>query len=496
MDSKKCVFWVFIICAAVVHCFETDITYGKEDWKTTKNIICLKQHKGFGGKNVWESIKAGSYSPNTTVWLNGLVLRSPVMEFHGCYNIEFENGSEKLVEKNHFINCSKTCEKDLKSTDGSYITLKGNSCYCFKPMDSMKYVSNIKCSGSEYDNNNNTQRDLYNVYRFTDHKPNEIVGMNCFSKPKASQPTRSTNCSALLKFKCQGAVKYIADASPVYTECTKYLTYEDAYNNCQQKNMYIKSESGKCGNEEIWSSAHAEETVLWDQDADFDFDENMHQCLLAEYSTIYKNYTLKAKSCTEKYQGICLISKDPTTRPNTLMTSEYSSPSSVNDFFNRRDESNHKDNTGLIIGITFGIVLSLGLTIAGIICWRRRSRHTSVTRTTGSLYYSTVQSDELSDQQLTTPRDYNYTEQPPHLTNTEEGHYNHLGDDELQQNVSGGPVYDHSGMDTNLYDSSTTHGRQSGDLHGVYDCNQCTSEYMSMNDKKKLTSPDDTYDHT
>ena len=69
--------------------FILDPLYTAYDWKTARNL-CLNQNKQFGGKSIWKMISKKEYNPNASVWLNGFVLRSPIMEYYGkiiCTNL-------------------------------------------------------------------------------------------------------------------------------------------------------------------------------------------------------------------------------------------------------------------------------------------------------------------------------------------------------------------------------------------------------------------------
>ncbi|XP_076072773.1 uncharacterized protein LOC143044599 [Mytilus galloprovincialis] len=447
------------------------------------------------------------------VWISAYVIRSPVIEYKGCYKVNRPTQTiHKLDQQqndkdNDVLKCSRFCKSTGYAQKGYDILLQGYKCYCAKKSlgtwvskGEVDEVSTNECSldchGDEIDRCGGTNLQIVAAYEFKGDKNEDEdrhLGKKCFyTAPNRRAPSTLIpgNCLQILKFKCQ-TVDISGGSKNVLTKrCYQILlNWYDAQQTCLQEKSYLPTytpSSHICLSEEDvdeennWHNAFVKERIDWETENKPRFN---HKCLAIELRKD-GNFTFLALNCTDKYKAFCVRKAITETTTNSNAQPETTNTkyaAKITTHSNAQQETTDtkyaaKITTGLVtvssnklpravdmqnpssnnskvelyIAVPLTVAVLIVSVIVTMICIkRRRKRKTNENENEQNM--SAVYYSTVPDEvTLKKDSDLPLADDNGACLVNETDVYNHLGDTD-QQNHSDvtGPVYDHTGLQDN-----------------------------------------------
>ncbi|XP_052068976.1 uncharacterized protein LOC127708172 isoform X1 [Mytilus californianus] len=431
--------------------------------------------EGFGGSAIFKHCQPSTCNTSNAIdkianiltnkveyWINGIVQRSPVVVYEGCYYIKTAavnktHRGQFNMSDNSVFSCSHKCPS---LTPGSFIFMNNVECLCVPykkyttiTRSSQLPVSNCKnvCPGNNEDfcgGERTSNFTLFSAYMIqaadkTNDQFKNDIGKTCGT-------TRNGNLVYNFCYKENKAV--CADVNETDLNCTSCeYSWFDSQIACINEDKVLSSTIGThaCTTDGYWNGYHSAEVITWEN---FNKKSNPELCLRIEvWGTVYK---LKAGNCTDKLQPICVL-KDEASNTNDIL---YGSVGGI---------------LGLLV--VFAIIV-----IVAILRHKSKIPKTSQKRPG---YYS----------EPTVPTTSKETHSLVNVT--EEGVYNHLGDThEKFASKTSSPVYDVFGHADVEYDVSITNDRRQENIGNLYDSSRAVDVYDTTHDQEIKKRPEsDTY---
>ncbi|XP_063443647.1 uncharacterized protein LOC134724512 isoform X2 [Mytilus trossulus] len=321
------------------------------------------------------------------VWIGAYVVRSPVMEYKGCYKVKLPSKTIQQLDQNlndtdnDVLKCSRFCKSTGGGQRGYVILLQGFKCYCAKKslgewtsLGQVVEVSTSECSkdcpGDEIDWCGGTDIKIVAAYEFKGDKNEDEdihLGKKCFyTAPNRRAPSTLMpgNCFQKLKFKCQMVdISGSGGSKNVLTKrCYQILlNWYDAQLKCLQEKSYLPTytpSSHICISEEDvdeennWHNAFLKERIVWETEKKPRFN---HKCLAIEFKKD-GNFTYLALNCTDKYRAFCIkkATTETTTHSDAQQETTYTTyAAKTTTYSNAQQETS---NTKYAAKITTGFV--------------------------------------------------------------------------------------------------------------------------------------------
>ncbi|CAG2217595.1 unnamed protein product [Mytilus edulis] len=468
------------------------------------------------------------------LWIDGFVVRSPIMEYYECISLTDVNSTANALEKTKKIlkngvgKCALFCIQDeyFKKNDG-FILLQKDICYClpFKTLKlwegQMQMVSTksceIRCDEDKIDRCGG-KHNIFSAYKVKGLQMSEDIGGNCFSTSGTigSKDVQRTRCKEIFKIKCE-EVKRTVGSRVIDVKCNELiLNWYDARKLCNQSGKYIQLLNNKCGNidefeaVQLWHNRFIKERIDWNTDNVTDKDiKNGYKCLAMKL-TPDSNYTLIASNCDNAYHSLC--QKDVSGRNNDDMPPYTTQPSlprtaqstMYTDGIPKNKEQETVDlKVSMYVGIAVSLTTLLIVVVVLAVCILRRKRymHKDVS-TIPDVYYSTVTGDQIHENKSHTLDGANADQGDANLMVSAKTINIHTGNDQQEINLQGA-MSDQAGVtDSNEYDVSSTCRKYSPKAEedvGYYDHNRDADTMYDVTDTKGLIQRNEMsqiYDHT
>ncbi|CAG2217600.1 unnamed protein product [Mytilus edulis] len=175
-----------------------------------------------------QTINANKLLPNVKkkppfLWIDGYVVRSPVMEYYECLEIRNVNIANALAIKKNLTHngvekCSLFCQQDGKLKNNDFILLQNETCYCLPANTYKKWKGlideihkstedcDIQCDDGKFDRCGG-KTDLFSAYKLKKLPISAEIDGNCFYTPGSGKQVIGTKCKDTLKFKCEQVIK-------------------------------------------------------------------------------------------------------------------------------------------------------------------------------------------------------------------------------------------------------------------------------------------------
>ncbi|XP_052069157.1 uncharacterized protein LOC127708343 isoform X1 [Mytilus californianus] len=440
-------------------------------------------------------------------WINGYILRSPVIVNKGCYSLKVEQKEYFYSRNFSFLeNSVYECSRSCVNHNTEYIFLKGKECLCIPRSKFMSALSiyteenndacSSSCRGHKEDKCggvSSVYEEVYSAYEIVNKKspPGMKPGNTCAAV--YSDPTNEncrfnyTRCSSSLPYICEGYNK-----TKCYNEPVSWYT---ARQNCQEKSLKLTSTNKKrCPKKQHWIGTYVAERFKWGNDflpsdalcltlvidgSDVRFDTEKCKSIL--YSLCYKKqHTTSKKENDSPYRSTSSAMKKSSAGLTTYRSA-----------INTESDSN-EDKTNIIVLIVAGSVggvLVLVIVLIIVIVIKRRIKTERENMDVGVVQR---QPDTNSK-----PIKNTIPEESRILVNvTEEGIYNHLGDSEkmIEMKQQDSSIYDVMGDDEYYVFSAGEKRQKFKDDDDLYDQGASSDVYNTTNDTVTTNRPEsDTY---
>ncbi|OPL32886.1 hypothetical protein AM593_04045, partial [Mytilus galloprovincialis] len=174
-----------------------------------------------------QTINANYILPNSEMkppflWINGSVIRSPVMEHYECFNLtDLQNTVNalqfmKTLNHNGVEKCSLFCKQN-EFKDKDYILLQNDTCYCVRyttlaqwnTQGKIQRVStkscDTRCDGDKFDRCGG-RKILFSAYKLIGLPISDEIGGNCFFTVGIGRIKNRISCKERLAFKCEEVI--------------------------------------------------------------------------------------------------------------------------------------------------------------------------------------------------------------------------------------------------------------------------------------------------
>ncbi|XP_052070021.1 uncharacterized protein LOC127708904 [Mytilus californianus] len=399
------------------------------------------------------------------LWINGSVVRSPVMEYYECLNFTNVKNTvnalrkHKTLYQNGVEKCSLFCKQDEYLKDKDFIFLQNDTCYCVPDKTQQQWVRqevvrkvstkicDIRCDEDNVDRCGGTQY-IFSAYKLIGLSSSEEIGGNCFYTFGNSHKVNRISCKEGLQFKCE-EVKQSDGTRKIDVRCFESkLNWYDARKTCNTFTKYIQLLNNQCDNDKqfadkLWHNRFVKERIVWNADIPTDmYKKNGYICLAIKLTKDSK-YILTAQNCDKNYHSLCQKDVWDT---NGITTN------------NEQETGDSKVSmVSIYVGIAVTLAILLIFLIVLAVCVRRRKRsmHKEVPAAT-DVYYSTVTGDQIIENQPNTPDCMKKDQSDANLLLSAKRVNNHAEYDQQEINQKG-TVYDQAGLpDSDEYDVSST----------------------------------------
>ncbi|VDI45447.1 Hypothetical predicted protein [Mytilus galloprovincialis] len=461
-----------------------------------------------------QPINANKMLPNIKkkhpfLWIDGYVVRSPVMEYYECLDLNDLQNTVDALQKMKTLNhndvekCSLFCKQDEYLKDRDYILLQNDSCFCVRYTTLAQWNTQGKtqkvstkscetrCDGDKFDRCGG-RKNLFSAYKLIGLPISDEIGGNCFFTVGTGRNRNRISCKERLSFKCEAVTK--SDGSRhIDVKCVEIkMNWYDARKTCHISEKYIQLINNNCDNnkkivDKIWHNRFVKERIVWNADIPIDrYKTNEYSCLAMKL-TEDSNYILTAQKCDKEYHSLCQKDVWDT---NGITTN------------NEQETGDSKGSmVSMYVGIAVALTVLLILVIVLAVCIRRRKRYRPKDASAApDVYYSTVTGDQIQENQSNTTDGANKEQSDANLMISAKTINTHTGNDEQDIHTKG--AIQAGLQDSNEYDVSSTCRKYSpkiGEDVCYYDHNRDADTMYDATDTKGLIQRNEMsqiYDHT
>ncbi|VDI82260.1 Hypothetical predicted protein [Mytilus galloprovincialis] len=463
-----------------------------------------------------QTINANKILPNVKkkprfLWVDGYVVRSPVMEYYECLHLTDLQNTVKALKNMKTLNhngvekCSLFCKQDQYLKDKDLILLQNDTCYCVRDatlrqwnyQDKALKVStkscDTRCDGDIFDRCGG-RTNLFAAYKLIGLPISEEIGGNCFFNVGTSQHVNRISCKEGLSSKCEEVMTSDGNRNIDVKCVANKRNWYDTRKTCNIFKKYIQLLNNKCGDnieiaDKIWHNRFVKERIVWNTDIPIDrYHTNGYSCLAMKL-TEDSNYILTAQKCDKKYHSLCQkdVWDTKVITTNNEQETGYSKGSMVS----------------MYVGIAVALTVLLILVIALAVCIRRRKRYKPKDESAApDVYYSTVTGDQIQENQSNTTDGANAIQSNANIKDSSTT-INTYTDNDQQDIHKKGAIYDQAGLqECNEYDVSSTCKKYSPKVEEdvcYYDHNRDADTMYDATDTNGLIQRNEMsqiYDHT
>ncbi|XP_071131071.1 uncharacterized protein [Mytilus edulis] len=328
-----------------------------------------------------QTINANKMLPNIKMkhpflWIDGYVVRSPVMEYYECLDLtDLQNTVDalqkmKTLNHNDVEKCSLFCKQDEYLQDRDYILLQNDTCYCVRYTTLAQMNTQVKtqqvstkrcdtrCDGDKFDRCGG-RKNRFSAYKLIGLPISDEIGGNCFFTVGTGRNRNRISCKERLSLKCE-AVMTSDGNRKIDVKCVEIkMNWYDARKTCNMFKKYIQLLNSKCDNnkeiaDKLWHNRFVKERIVWNADIPTDrFKTNGYSCLAIKL-TEDSNYILTAQKCDKEYHSLCQKDVwDTVVIPKT------------------NEQETEELKVSMFVGIAVALTVFLILLIVLVVCIRR-----------------------------------------------------------------------------------------------------------------------------
>ncbi|XP_071131067.1 uncharacterized protein [Mytilus edulis] len=328
-----------------------------------------------------QTINANKILPNVKkkprfLWVDGYVVRSPVMEYYECLHLaDLRNTVNalqfmKTLNHNGVEKCSLFCKQNEFLKDRDYILLQNDTCYCVRyttlaqwnTQGKIQRVStkscDARCDGDKFDRCGG-RKTLFSAYKLIGLPISDEIGGNCFFTVGTGRNSNRISCKERLSLKCE-AVMTLDGSRMIDVKCVEIkMNWYDARKRCNMFKKYIQLFNNNCDNnqeiaDKLWHNRFVKERIVWNADIPTDRYKTSGYSCLAMKLTEDSNYILTAQKCDKEYHSLCQKDVwDTVVIPKT------------------NEQETEELKVSMFVGIAVALTVFLILLIVLVVCIRR-----------------------------------------------------------------------------------------------------------------------------